>query len=160
MFTSPLEDINIASPCTSSWENMIGNDKKRYCGECRLNVYNLSGLTRDQAEDLIMSSEGRLCVRFFRRTDGSVITEDCPVGWQRLKRRMSRFWTATASLIFAFLGGTSIASYFNEGKSMPISRISIIERQEIVGAMEALPEKLEPEMGKVVLRDQKLRRNN
>ena len=66
-FTNPLDNIHIASPCPANWDEMFGDGRKRHCGECKLNVYNLSDMTRREAEDLLINSEGRLCVRFFRR---------------------------------------------------------------------------------------------
>ena len=100
-----LDEIRIASPCRSDWNQMYGDDRRRYCSECKLNVYNLSGMTRDDAERLVMNSEGRLCVRFYRRKDGTILTQDCPVGWKAIKRRVSRVATACASVIGAFLAG-------------------------------------------------------
>jgi hypothetical protein len=91
---------------------MIGNKRQRHCGDCQLNVYNLSGMTRLEAENLLINSEGRLCVRFYRRADGSVLTKDCPVGWQGVKRRVSKTATAFASLIFAVLSGIGLTKYF------------------------------------------------
>ncbi len=91
---------------------MIGTERKRFCGDCKLNVYNLSGMTTQEAENLLIRSEGRLCVRFYRRADGSVLTKDCPVGWQAVKQRVSRTATAAASLIFAALGSIGLANYF------------------------------------------------
>ena len=111
-FTNPLDNIKIASPCSQDWDAMIGVGRKRYCGECKLNVYNLSGMTRTEAESLLMNSEGRLCVRFYRRQDGSVLTQDCPVGWQSVKKRLSRVATAFVSLVFAALSGIGLANYF------------------------------------------------
>src|SRR5215213_10800265 len=99
MFTNPLDNIRIASPCRSDWNEMYGDDRTRFCGECKLNVYNLSGMNRSEAEALLMNSEGRVCVRFFRRNDGTVLTKDCPVGWRALKKRVSTTATAIASLI-------------------------------------------------------------
>ena len=64
-----------------------------------MNVYNLSGMSRTEAENLLMNSEGRLCVRFYQRADGSVITQDCPVGWARLKQRTKVYATAAFSLV-------------------------------------------------------------
>lgn len=111
-FTNPLNGIKIASPCSQNWDEMIGTERKRFCGECKLNVYNLSGMTRGEAENLLSNSEGRLCVRFYRRADGSVLTKNCPVGWQALKRRVSKTATACASLLFTALGGIGLANYF------------------------------------------------
>jgi len=111
-FTNPLNNIKIASPCSQDWNEMIGSERKRFCGECKLNVYNLSGMSRAEAQNLLLSSEDRLCVRFYRRADGSVLTKDCPVGWQAIKRRVSKTATAAASLIFAALGSIGLANYF------------------------------------------------
>lgn len=83
---------------------MVGDERRRYCGECRLNVYNLSGMTRAEAENLLENAEGRLCVRYYTRPDGSVLTQDCPVGWAKVKHRAAAFATAFASLIFTFFG--------------------------------------------------------
>lgn len=110
-FTSPLNNIKIASPCSSDWDGMVGNNRQRYCGDCKLNVYNLSGMSKYEAENLLMQSEGRVCVRYFRRADGTVLTKDCPVGWQAVRAKMSRFWTAAASLLFTVAGGIGIATY-------------------------------------------------
>jgi hypothetical protein len=95
---------------------MIGTDRVRFCGQCSLNVYNLSAMTRDQAESLIAANEGRLCVRFYRRNDGSIITQDCPVGLRAVRARVS-YWTkaATAGLLtfFAAIGLQSLSSNFH-----------------------------------------------
>jgi hypothetical protein len=104
-FTSPLDNIRIASPCSADWEGMFGSDRKRFCGDCKLNVYNLSNMSRQEAENLILSSEGRLCVRFFRRADGTILTKNCPVGWAAVKQRASRMATATFSMIAGVFTG-------------------------------------------------------
>lgn len=105
--TAPLKKIHVASPCPLRWEQMIGNERVRHCSECNLNVYNLSALTARQAEELIASREGRLCVRFYQRADGTVLTQDCPVGFRSVVRRVSRIaGTALSALLgVAFAAG-------------------------------------------------------
>jgi hypothetical protein len=76
----PLEDVRVANPCKASWDAMYGDDRVRFCASCKLNVYNLSGMTRPEVTQLFQLVEGRLCVRFYRRTDGTLLTQDCPVG--------------------------------------------------------------------------------
>ena len=123
-FTSPLNNIRVASPCSANWNEMYGSERMRFCADCKLNVYNLSDMTRQEAENLIVSSEGRLCVRFFRRTDGTILTKNCPVGWQAVKRRVSRVGAAAFSILAGFFGGIFTFSLF---KDQP-------ERHEVVGA--------------------------
>ena len=58
-----LDQVGIASPCTASWEAMAGDDRVRFCRQCSLNVYNLSGMTKLEAED---SVKGQLVkLRYF-----------------------------------------------------------------------------------------------
>ncbi len=117
-FTNPLDSIKIASPCKANWDEMVGNNRERFCGECQLNVYNLSGMTKRDAESLLMNSEGRLCARFFRRKDGTIITKDCPVGWQAAKQRLSKMWTAIASVLITAVSGIGITAFMTQ-KSEP-----------------------------------------
>ena len=108
-FNNPLNNIKIASPCAADWDKMYGNERQRHCSDCKLNVYNLSEMTQIEAENFLINAEGRVCVKFYRRTDGTVLTKDCPVGWRKLKKRMS----LTTKAIFASALGlfTGIFSY-------------------------------------------------
>ncbi len=105
-----LENIRIASPCSADWDEMAGNDQVRFCGQCEKNVYNLSAMTRAEAEALVTSKDGKMCVRLYQRTDGTVLTQDCPVGVRRLRIR-ARLWarvtgaTASAALMLGVVTG-------------------------------------------------------
>jgi hypothetical protein len=122
---NPLNNLKVASPCSQDWNAMIGNDRTRYCGECKLNVFNLSGMTKTEAENLIMNAEGRLCVRFYKRADGSVITQDCPVGWARVKQRTRAYVTAVASLIFTFFGALGLVAAFKKSNERTMGTIAV-----------------------------------
>lgn len=82
-----LGRISIASPCSEDWESMTGDDRARSCAKCQLTVYDLSALTALEARDLIAQKEGQVCVRFFKRADGTVLTRDCPVAVATSRRR-------------------------------------------------------------------------
>ncbi|MFA9472676.1 MAG: hypothetical protein ACERNK_19075, partial [Deltaproteobacteria bacterium] len=75
--------LRIASPCKAPWENMDGDERVRFCRDCNRNVYNLSAMTEREARRVVAEREGRLCVRFYQRRDGTVLTSDCPVGAKR-----------------------------------------------------------------------------
>lgn len=68
------------------WERMKGNDRVRHCERCRFNVYDLSAMTSAEATSLLTTREGKVCVTFFRRADGRVLTKDCRGGFSE------RFW--------------------------------------------------------------------
>jgi hypothetical protein len=102
-FRNPLDHVQVAAPCKADWDQMIGSERMRFCGQCNLNVYNLSGMTRSEAESLIARNEGGLCVRFYRRFDGSIITRDCPIGLRAIRRRVSYLTKALAAAGLTFL---------------------------------------------------------
>ncbi|HEX8709347.1 MAG TPA: hypothetical protein VF723_13970 [Pyrinomonadaceae bacterium] len=103
--TNPLAQVSVAAPCPAEWNSMLGNERVRFCAECKLNVYNLSGMTRQEAEKLVVQAEGRLCVRFYRRPDGTILTRNCPVGLRAVKRRLTRLANASISALLGFCAG-------------------------------------------------------
>ena len=113
-FDNPLGNVRIASPCSADWEQMFGDERKRFCGDCKLNVYNLSAMSRDEAENFVTAAEGRVCIRYFARPDGTVITQDCPVGWEKFKRRTRRMATAMASLFATLIAGVFAVTIFTK----------------------------------------------
>ncbi len=97
-----LDNVAIASPCSASWDKMQGDDRVRFCGDCKKDVYNLSAMPRDAAEGLLAAhAKGELCVRLYRREDGTVLTQDCPVGVTRKRRRKLAFGIAGATAMTA-----------------------------------------------------------
>jgi hypothetical protein len=98
---SLLEDVRIASPCSASWDAMTGDDRVRFCGQCQKNVYDLSALSRGEAETLLAEREGSICVRLYRRADGTVLTADCPVGLRRKRVRLTILAAAGAGALAA-----------------------------------------------------------
>jgi hypothetical protein len=103
-----LIDLRIASPCSAEWSKMTGTDRVRHCSECNLKVYNFSAMTSDEIEDLVSSRGGRLYARIYRRSDGTMLTEDCPVGVRaRVVRRVSR----VAGMAVAALMSISAAAW-------------------------------------------------
>jgi len=142
-FDSPLNNIQIASSCPADWDAMYGDERKRHCSDCKLNVYNLSGMTKDEAEALVMNAEGRLCVRFYRREDGTILTQDCPVGWAKIKQRTRLYAAAAASLIMALFTGVLFVSLFS-GKHRGVTIGELIPfstptPQPLMGAVAAPP---------------------
>jgi hypothetical protein len=79
---------------------MRGDDRVRFCELCSKNVYNLSGLTAAEAAKVFSEAGGSLCVRLYRRRDGTVLTTDCPVGLRQALHRWLRK-LATAGLVAA-----------------------------------------------------------
>jgi hypothetical protein len=94
-----LDDIQIASPCPARWEDMVGDNRSRHCRSCERMVYDLSGLTAQEAVALIREKEGGLCLPLFRRADGRTLTADCPEGWKARLEKLRRQGTGVAWLV-------------------------------------------------------------
>jgi len=54
---------------------MIGDERVRFCGECRKHVYNISAMTKREAETLLRESEGRYRSLFESAPDGILVTD-------------------------------------------------------------------------------------
>ena len=150
MKTNPLDHISVASPCPADWDQMYGDNRKRFCSECRLNVYNLSEMTREEAENFLFAAEGRVCVRLYRRRDGTVITQDCPVGWQAVKQRVSRVATAVFGLIAGFFGGLWATNQISNIYRPSVEKIAAETSDE---AGYAVPDQKE---NRIILQDEQL----
>jgi hypothetical protein len=141
-FRNPLDHVRVAAPCESDWDQMIGDERVRFCGQCSLNVYNLSSMTRSEAESLIARTEGRLCVRFYRRRDGSIITKDCPVGLGAIRRRVSYLAKAIASMVLGLFAGLGVHEAFASVPSFSKRTTGIMVRTNASSQKLAEPELL------------------
>lgn len=94
-----LLKIAIASPCSANWNLMPGDDRVRHCPECKLDVYNFSAMTSAEVDQVIARRSGRLCARFYQRTDGTMLTQNCPLGFRASIRRASRAAAATLTAL-------------------------------------------------------------
>jgi hypothetical protein len=83
-----LSRLRVASPCDASWDEMEGDEKVRFCRHCRKHVYNLSWMSRREAAAFVRQTEDRLRVRFYRRRDGTLLADNCPVGVRAAERRL------------------------------------------------------------------------
>ncbi|HTB75184.1 MAG TPA: hypothetical protein VK762_18170 [Polyangiaceae bacterium] len=128
---SLLDDVRIASPCPARWEDMIGDDRVRFCGQCTKNVYNLSAVPREEAEALLRAAQEReagegagLCIRIYRRSDGTVLTADCPTGARRKKRRLALFGAIGGGLVAAgAAAGETFMATQTMGGMRPLPRL-------------------------------------
>src|SRR6478735_837615 len=98
-----LDDVRVASPCRASWSQMKGDDRVRFCGHCKKNVYDFSRLTEVEIRSLL-ARDGRLCARLWRRSDGKLLTADCPVGLARARARVVASVLTAASFFLGFFG--------------------------------------------------------
>ena len=84
-----LPNLRLGFACKQRWEDMVGDERVRACGGCDRPVFNLSEMTRDEAERVLATRGLTPCVRFYRRPDGTVMTTDCPTGSRPERRRLA-----------------------------------------------------------------------
>lgn len=133
-----LANIRVASPCSADWAQMTGDDRSRHCGDCKKHVYNLSDMTRDEAEALIIAKEGRLCVRYFQRTDGTILLKDCAVGVSRKRRR--RIVAIGAAAMVASGAAYAYRTLTADGAVPAVGSLGMPEHYEKMGQVQAMPD--------------------
>ncbi len=82
---------------------MVGDERKRFCEACKLHVYDLSSMTRHEAEEFLFAADGNRCVKFFRRKDGTILTNDCPVGLRIIRSSFGKLQSAFAAILAFFV---------------------------------------------------------
>lgn len=102
-----LDQVSIAAPCPIKWADMAGDEQIRFCSLCELNVYNISEMTRKDAETFLTSQTGKMCLRLYRRKDGTLITKDCPIG-RRIADGVARRLRITAAAFVAIFNATVV----------------------------------------------------
>ena len=108
-----LKNIRVAAPCEVGFENMEGDDRVRFCKSCSMNVYNIGALSSSEAVKLIQENEERLCIRLYQRKDGTVLTDNCPIGLRRVRDRLAK--VAIFALLLSGLGWISGQQAHSQG---------------------------------------------
>lgn len=110
-----LENVRVARPCKADWNRMDGDERVRFCQSCAKNVYNLSAMSKAEGQMLIERNEGHLCVRYFQRADGTILTSDCPVAVRTARRPFK--WVILGFIGFALSWGMAQGSGDVAGRS-------------------------------------------
>ena len=101
-------NLTVSSPCPKTWEELVGNDRVRYCGQCHLNVYNLTIMNPAEIEQLVHQTGGRLCGRLYVRPDRKATLRDCPTGRSSIVRRRIRQAAAAFAVVIFGMGCRSL----------------------------------------------------
>jgi len=103
-----LQRLQVASPCTSSWEAMDGDGSRRHCLQCDKPVYDFAQLTPREIAGVIQASQGKLCARLTRDDWGRLLTLEPPVTADPLpSRRASPLTTAFVTAVLGLSGAAA-----------------------------------------------------
>lgn len=142
-FHIALEEIKIARPCRADWNAMTGDEQARFCGSCHKNVYDISQMSRAAAEQLIAEKEGNVCIRLYRRADGTVMTQDCPVGIRIAQKPLKWVAAGFAALVAS---GVALANQASQTQiCAPQNGPSLTERARNVPVVGALVNWVSPQ---------------
>jgi hypothetical protein len=122
-------------------------------------------MTKDEALELLAAAgQGRLCVRLHRRSDGKVLTQDCPKG---LRRRLRWAWARAAAMVSVLVSGFGCsrkAPAGGEGQVTPtmgspvpppaLMGEALVEMGDMAAPMQQLQPQPEVLMGRVRMPDQ------
>jgi hypothetical protein len=75
-------EVPIESPCHVDWSSMTKREaSKRFCGDCKKHVHDLSSMTEVEARALLESAETEgLCVRTFTDARGELVFKEREFG--------------------------------------------------------------------------------
>lgn len=83
-------DLELSSPCVFDWDEMIGDERERFCQKCELNVYNISAMSKKEAIEFLQNqNKENLCINYFKDTNGRIKTKETP----RIIRAVAAFFT-------------------------------------------------------------------
>ena len=103
-----LDSIQSPAPCSKEWNEMIGNERVRFCGVCAKNVYNLSAMPRKEARKFVARNAEKVCIRYVRLPNGKVLTADTKL--YKITRR-------TPLLAAGVFGATLTLSAFSDAQT-------------------------------------------
>lgn len=104
-----LPNLRLGFKCKERWEDMVGSDRVRACGGCDRPVFNLSAMTRAEAEAVLATRGLTPCVRFYRRPDGTVMTTDCPTGTRPVRKRLAVVASSMVAASTTLVSGAAFA---------------------------------------------------
>lgn len=118
-----LANVMIASPCNIGWENMTGDEKARQCGECNKTVYDTSAMTAEEV--LAVVQRNNVCLKLYRRADGTIIVDDCPKALRQVRVQIKAISKIVASICGFFIGcGAAFAQSVVRSEQLPNQKTS------------------------------------
>lgn len=95
------KQIPIEEPCHQDWEQLRGDERRRFCSQCDKHVHNLSAMTKAQAQALL-EREPKLCVIYKYDEHDELVFEPEPTRDQ-LQLQGARKLLAAAALAVPML---------------------------------------------------------
>lgn len=107
--------VLLAYGCPVNWDDMEGDDSTRFCDRCAQNVYNISAMSEKEAQEILRKNDAgeRQCVRYFKRHDGTIVFDNCPVFLRPARDRLRWLRKSVSILCSIFLSAVSSPRAFS-----------------------------------------------
>jgi TonB family protein len=117
---------------------MSGDEQARACQLCHLTVYNVSQMSRREAENFLRERipEQKLCLKIYRRQDGTIITDDCPRSLRKARDfslKIKMRFVAALALFVAWWSQPATAQ--KENRSSTSGTKAVSPPEEFMGKM-------------------------
>ena len=90
----------IEKSCPANWDDMKGDEKRRFCEHCQLHVHNLSAMTLEE-QRTVLDVKGRPgCISYVAQPDAVAVAPD---RWLRQNTGSSSSWQRIAALFVALM---------------------------------------------------------
>ncbi|MBX9688122.1 MAG: hypothetical protein K2X27_15550 [Candidatus Obscuribacterales bacterium] len=134
-----LDNLVIASPCSIPWDAMKGDERKRLCGGCSRFVHNISDMTRSEAELFLQENGTSQCMIFYRRFDGTIMTDDCPRALRKLRNACKTAYRVAAGLLAVLFTLPAASAQQAKSNSKPLHRNQFGLQFDYEGKVPAAP---------------------
>lgn len=103
------------------WDEMTGTERVRDCSQCRRQVFNISEMTNEEAEAFLVENGDSQCLTYYRRKDGTIMTDDCPVALRKLRNQLRGLRRAAGLLVTTIL---SVGTAFAQKAETPVKPLN------------------------------------
>ena len=74
--------------CDVKWEDMKGDDERRFCDRCEHHVHNLIGKSEEEVKDIVDALGPEFCGHFSVRRDGRIALGECELPLPQMRGRL------------------------------------------------------------------------
>lgn len=69
-----MKSLQVAVPCPKKWDELIGNESRRFCNQCQKHVHNLTMSSPIETKQITLQVEAgeRVCVAYFQTPTGAI----------------------------------------------------------------------------------------
>lgn len=105
-----LENLVNTFECNLDWNDMPGSNRVRDCGQCKCKVFNMSQMSRREANAFLVENGTSQCMILEQRQDGSIVTDECPVPLRNIRNILGKLRHAVAVILtLTFSGAAALA---------------------------------------------------